>query len=326
MKQAIAGIAKAAVTAALFYLLFRNNAFHDLIGTISAGRTSLILAAFALVWAGHFLCMVRWRLLMRPLSLRLPAARLLAVYCVGVFFNIAFPTLVGGDVARIYYAGKPSGRYTQSFAATYLDRSSGMLAMMAVAVAATLVCSLEIPGVPARTIVWSAFAAFALFNVAVLMPRLHIVLTGALRRLGRARTAARIDSISQAFRTMLGDRGAVFGAAALSLSNQFLVVLTVWLVSRSLELKVGLASFFLVVPVVAMVTMIPVSVNGMGLREYAFVALLAGLGVGRAEAAAVGLLCSSFLVLSAIPGGIIYVFLRNRDGAVRMNDLETNLT
>ncbi len=326
MNRLVAGAAKAAVTAVLFYFLFRHVSLADLAGTVSTGRTGLLLAAFTLVWVGNCFCVFRWQLLLNSGGMWLPATRLFAIYCVGLFFNLALPTMVGGDIVRVYYAGKPSGRFAQSLAATFLDRTTGLFAMMAVAVAATLVGHVELPGVPARALIWSASAIFAILSTAIFTPRLHQVLTGVLCHLGYTRTAARIESMSSCFNTMIRARGSILGAVAFSVANQLLVVMTVWLVSLSLGLSVGFRSYFLVVPVVGLVTMIPVSLSGMGLREYAFVGALGALGIAQTEAVALGLLCSSFLILSAIPGGIIYVFLRNRGEIARLSALETNLT
>lgn len=326
MKRTIASVGKAAVSAVLFYFVFRHIAFDDLVRTVSTARIGVLLAAFTLVWAGSCLCVLRWQLLMNPLALRLPAARVFGIYCVGLFFNLALPTMVGGDIVRVYYAGKPSGRYTQAFAATFVDRAAGLAAMLAVAVAATLAGSLEIPGVPARAFVLSASAVFLVSAAAIFTPRVHGAFTRALTHLGRTRAAARIDSISVSFITVLRTGRSILGAVAFSLGNQLLVVVSVWLVSLSVGLSAGLGNYFLVVPVVALVTMLPVSVSGMGLREFAFVGVLGGLGASRTEAVAVGLLCSSFLVLSAIPGGIIYLFLRDRGDVARIAALETNLT
>jgi glycosyltransferase 2 family protein len=78
------------------------------------------------------------------------------------------------------------------------------------------------------------------------------------------------------------------------------------------------------VPVVTLISMIPVSLNGMGLREYAFVSLLTGIGVDREAAIALGLLSSAVVILSAIPGGIVYVFFRTRSDAQQMAAIETD--
>jgi uncharacterized membrane protein YbhN (UPF0104 family) len=72
--------------------------------------------------------------------------------------------------------------------------------------------------------------------------------------------------------------------------------------------------------------MIPVSLNGMGLREYAFVSLFSGVGLPPESCMAMGLLTSVSLILSAIPGGVIYVFFRDRHDVEQMAALESEFS
>jgi len=115
MKNVLAALLKTMVTVALFYLLFRKVDFHEFWATLRTARFNLLLLGFAVLCVGHYVCLFRWRLLMRPLMPVPSMAQLLKIYCIGLFFNLAFPTVVGGDVVKMYYAGKPSRQYAQSF-------------------------------------------------------------------------------------------------------------------------------------------------------------------------------------------------------------------
>jgi uncharacterized membrane protein YbhN (UPF0104 family) len=72
--------------------------------------------------------------------------------------------------------------------------------------------------------------------------------------------------------------------------------------------------------------MIPISLNGMGLREYAFLGLFGAVGVPPATCVALGLLTSASLLLSAIPGGVIYLFFRDRQDARQLAALESDFS
>src|SRR5512136_31947 len=165
MKATLSALLKTGVTILLFYLLFRKVDFRQFGETLSHARLGLILGSFGILWIAHFICIIRWRKLLRPLMPVFSLMRLFEIYCIGQFFNLAFPTAVGGDVVKMYYAGKPSRQYAQSFAATFLDRDSGMLAMMLIACIGTLLVPMKIPGIPVNLIVWISFAAFLVLNV-----------------------------------------------------------------------------------------------------------------------------------------------------------------
>jgi len=326
MKNVLVGLAKALVTAVLFYLLFRKVDLNEFAETLRNARLELLLLGFGILWVGHYTCIYRWRMLMRPIMPVLSLGRLFGIYCIGLFFNLTFPTVVGGDVVKMYYAGKPSKKFAASFAATFLDRDAGMLAMMIIACAATIVSPLKAPGIPVRPIIWSATVGFVLANIAIFTPAVHRRLTDLLKKFGLSRLAERIDTISDAFQAMGKHRMVLVNSLIISLANQILAISINWIMAEGLHIDVPLFYFLLFIPVVTLISMIPISLNGMGLREYAFVSLFGSIGVDREAAVALGLLSSMTIFLSAIPGGMIYIFFRNRADVQQMAALEGDLS
>ncbi len=324
MKNALIAIGKACVTALFFFLVFRKVNFTEFGDTLAGARVDVLLFGFLVLWVGHYMCIFRWRMLMRPLMPILTLNHLFGIYCIGLFFNLTFPTVVGGDVVKMYYAGKPSRRFAQSFAATFLDRDAGMLAMMIIACIASVVYPVHIPRVPVALIIWSAFTAFVIANFVIFTPSLHTRLTNVLHRFRLDRLAAKTDAILNAFQVMGMHRAVLVNSLIISIVNQLLVISVTWIMSKGLHIEVTLLQFLVFVPVVTLISMIPISLNGMGLREYAFVSLLGGVGVDHEAAIALGLLSSAVIVLSAIPGGLVYIFFRNRSDAQQIAALESD--
>ncbi len=326
MKAILAGTFKAAVTGTLFFLLFRKLDLAEFAATLHNARWDVLLLGVLLLWFAHFICTLRWRLLMRPVMSSIPVPRLFGIFCMGLFFNLAFPTVIGGDVVKVYYAGKPSRRFAESFATTFLDRDAGMLAMMLIACAATLAQSVTIPGIPARLIIWGACAAFACANLAIFTPGLHGVVTGILRRAKLGAAARKVDAVFNVFLSMRRYPGVLVGALLISLVNQLLVITVTSTMALGLRISVPFRYFLIFVPVITLISMVPVSLNGMGLREYAFVSLFGAIGVEHEACLALGLVSSAVIVLSAIPGGIVYLLYRTRADVRQMAVLETDFT
>ncbi len=324
MKGKIAALAKAGVSVLLFYLLFRKYDFQEFGATVRNAELGFLVAAFLILWIGHYICIFRWRMLMRPLMPVFSLTRLFQIYCIGLFFNLAFPTAVGGDVVKMYYAGKPSRNYAQSFAATFLDRDAGMLAMMIIACIGTFLIPSRIPGIPVRLLIWLCFAGFVLANILLFMPSLHRGLMRLLQRLKLTRTAGRVDAISNAFQVMGKHPRVLLDSLVISMLNQVLVFAVAWVTAEGLRLEVPFVYFLVFIPVITLITMIPISLNGLGLREYAFVSLFGGIGVAPSMGLALSLLTLLMLVLSAIPGGIVYVIFRNRNDMQQMAAMETD--
>jgi uncharacterized protein (TIRG00374 family) len=324
MKGKSSVIIKAAITALLFYFLFRKVNFSQFGATLSSARIGVLLASFALLWVGHYICIFRWRMLMRLLMPVFSLMRLFEIYCIGLFFNLTFPTAVGGDLVKMYYAGKPSGLYARSFAATFLDRDAGMLAMMILACLGTLLLPMALPGIPVSLIVWLSFAAFIAMNIAIFTPTLHRLLTRLLHRVRFSKTAARVDAISNAFQITGRHPRVLFDCLLISILNQLLVFAVTWVTAIALRLHISFLYFLVFVPVITLISMIPISLNGWGLREYGFMTLFGAIGVAPAPALALALVTDIMLVLAAVPGGIVYIFFRSRTDLQKMATLETD--
>ena len=280
---------KTAVTVGLMFLLFRKVDFHQFSTTLAHARLGLLALSFTVLWIAHYVCIFRWRMLMRPLMPVLSRGRLFGIYCIGLFFNLALPTVVGGDVVKMYYAGKPSRQYARSFAATFLDRDAGMLAMMLIACAAVTV----LPGrYPRHSRIAGGLGRLRHFSVhqrGDIYPLASSVGNQFSSHISRlSKLAAKIDAISSAFQVMGREWHILAASLAISFINQLLVISVTWIMSEGLSLQVPFLYFLVFVPIITLISMIPVSLNGMGLREYAFMSLFSAIGVSSESCIALG--------------------------------------
>ena len=88
------------------------------------------------------------------------------------------------------------------------------------------------------------------------------------------------------------------------------VVIAYYLLAQSLGLPVPFLNYFLIIPAALLVLMAPVSINGIGLREGAFVFFLGLYGIGRAEAVAFAWIAYGVLLIQGVLGGLVYAFRR----------------
>jgi uncharacterized membrane protein YbhN (UPF0104 family) len=102
MKTKLFAILRLAVTTLLFVCIFRKIDFHQFGSTLRNARLDILLIAFLVLWVGHYICIYRWQMLMRPLMPVLSIGKLFGIYCIGLFFNLTFPTVVGGDMVKMY--------------------------------------------------------------------------------------------------------------------------------------------------------------------------------------------------------------------------------
>jgi len=258
---------------------------------------------------------LRWRLLAHVQGFSGSRLRYLAYYFIGMFFNLVLPTSIGGDMTRAWYlvtrqgAGLPrEKRQVAGFLSVSGDRLNGLFALIGVACVAALCCPTPLP----RWIWWTVggLAGSALAGAAVLpwvaallasQPRLRWLAEGASRYVNAPRT--------------------LLIATLLSFMVQGANVLLTCLLGAALDLPVPPAYYGVLAPLVALLALLPISLNGMGLREAGTVVLLAPLGVGAGEAVTLAVLTFAVYTAASLGGGAVLLLGRfPRFEEVRLDD------
>ena len=129
-----------------------------------------------------------------------------------------------------------------------------------------------------------------------------------------ARLAEGVNSIVVALRSFAQRRQALVSALVLSIALQTNVIVYHWLVAGAFGLDVPLHVFFLIIPVAIAVMMLPISINGIGVRESIFVLLLGTQGVSQEEGLAYAWLVYAFLLIQGLIGGVVFA-LRSEGSA-----------
>jgi uncharacterized membrane protein YbhN (UPF0104 family) len=284
---------KLTVTVGLLAYLFSRIELASVARLMADAAWGWVVAAFFLYLALQGLCAWRWLLLARVLNLDGTWSRFVRYYYVGMFFNLFLPTGVGGDVYRCYYVARSAADWRRAIISVLADRGVGFGTMCAMAAIATVAFGrVHLPS-------WMAWALAA--GVAAV---LVLIVVGWL--VGRGRFASLWTSaplVLEFFRRP----GTLAFVAGLSFLLQGLVVVVTIFNAMALGLDVPLVFYFILIPLIAVATMIPVSLNGLGVREGAFVFFMAQVGVPEAQALSLALLWLMVLVASSAIGGLVWL-------------------
>jgi uncharacterized membrane protein YbhN (UPF0104 family) len=243
----------------------------------------------------------RWRLLARVHGLEGGHGRFLAYYFIGIFFNLVLPTSVGGDVVRAWYlARQADGKRTAAFLSVLADRGNGLVVLIAVACVALWCYAPPLPAWVTATVLGMGAATAAGLAILPALPRLQ----------DRLASRPRLQQVVAGTAEYLRHPGALVWATLLSVVVQLANVVLAWLIGRGLGLSVPLAYYGILTSVVAVLTLLPVSVNGMGLREWGTALLLAPLGVSPAQAVTLSLLIFAVQSAASLGGCVFYLLGR----------------
>jgi uncharacterized membrane protein YbhN (UPF0104 family) len=265
----------------------------------------LWMAALTVFLLAQAVSSTRWRMLAGVLGLPGGQGRFLSYYFIGMFFNLVLPTSVGGDVVRAWYLARqggnpPVGRRTAAVLSVLADRANGLAVLMVVACVSLACYPLPLPSWVTLTVAGLGTATVVGLLLLPVLPRLE----------GRLPPQPRLRQAVGGAVVILRNPRVLLGATLLSLVVQLASILLTWLIGRGLGLSVPLAYYGVVTSVVAVLTLLPVSVNGMGLREWGTAILLAPLGIDTAEAVTLAFLTFAVQAAASLSGCVFYLFGR----------------
>lgn len=276
-------------------LLWRHDA-RPILRILSRERADCFAAAVVLYLAGQVLSSYRWKLLAAMLKMDGRYREFLAYYFIGVFTNLFVPGLLGGDAAKSVYLARRHGRMGEAIASVVADRGVGLLGLVWLAALAALFLnftplppSVIIPTVAAGAISLAGFLASPLLaRMLHLMPR-------PIRRAGGL------------VAPYLHNPAALAVPIALSIVLQTAMATSQYLLAVGLGLTVPLSLFILCVPIANVFASLPLTLNGLGIRESAYLLLFGMAGMRNEDAIALGLLWFAATAVGGLTGAIAFV-------------------
>lgn len=312
-KSALKFIQIAVTTALLTYVfhkagLLTLQGWQDLFKTFSGANLSLIILSLLFVPLMDFVSSFKWYCLARSCNMSVSVWRLYAFYIVGCFFNLVLPSSIGGDFIRVHELGRYTGRYAESAAVVFVERFSGLvilvvLAMMAVIVNLQMFNMPWLTGALAAGLVAAASVCWIIidqrpFNFLNnrLGGRIKLV-SVFLSKLGKFRNAVLIYQ---------NKPGAIWLAVFNSLLFYFLAILNVWVSALAFDSSVSFTSMLVAVPVIMFIMNIPFSIGGIGIMEFGYSFTLGLFGVNPTVAVSIALLMRIKTLIAAGMGSLIY--------------------
>jgi glycosyltransferase 2 family protein len=281
-------------TGIVVYILVDVNRRH-LIDRLSSVDLPLVGVAFLGYLGGQALSAYKWSLLGRSVGFEKPYTSYARFYFIGMFFNCIGVSTISGDVARALYLS--GGRRTiLAVGSVLFDRVSGLALLMALGAAALLVFpQYDLPWPLAASIVGGGTVLVLGWWICPWLVRL-LPKTSRMRR--------QFDSELAPF---WRDRRLLARVAVVSLLFHVTQVAVQWVLARAAGAAVpfGYAMFYKAV--ISVMTALPVSVAGLGVREGGYLYFLGRIDVDDSIAVTVGLLWFAVALLAGLVGGALFV-------------------
>ncbi len=299
------------------YILWKVHP-GDVLRVTAAADWRWIAAAIALLFVDRTLMAYRWIVLLRAVApeSRPPTAAVIRIFFVSTFVGTFLPS-VGGDLYRAYSLSRLEPGSTkasasvsgvQSAASVLMDRLLGVLSIVLVGVAAFAMAPQGARNGWLLVTLAVASAACAAAALVVFSPaaaaRAHAVADWLPGHRAPRMALGLIDSVRRySFR-----RADLANVLGMSVGVQVVRVIQAWCLGRALGIEASLMMYFIFIPIVLLVMLLPITVSGLGTSQGAFGWLFGTVGVPGAAAVALSILFVSLGVVGNLPGGLLYVF------------------
>jgi uncharacterized membrane protein YbhN (UPF0104 family) len=255
----------------------------------------------------------RWRIFILQQRLRLSFARVVSLTWAGQFFNSILPGSTGGDLIKILQLCRfAPDRKAAAAATVFVDRLTAMVALVTMCVVALL-----IDPIPFRVLLPHGTTGIkAVFFGLGLTAGGAALAAGSFYALRLTNMGGRIKRTLLAARTNVQCSSGFLIALVTSFSLHLLNFSILYCFFHALHLTITYGQVvLLMMPVVLLIVLLPVTINGHGLRELLLVGYFTHFGVTVAGASGVNVqelaVAASVIAVAndllwSVPGGILY--------------------
>jgi uncharacterized protein (TIRG00374 family) len=306
MKRPIRVVLTLAVTALCAAYVIWKIDLRKTIDVITSADPVDFFLAFALVILTIPPMAWRWQILLRAKGVADGIPWLTRAYFVSYAAGQVLPTSVGGDAVRIYEtARRHPGHKDTAAASVLLERAIGGAATLMLAAVGFLLAVGHYDVGPYLWIEAIFVVGTIVAGVLLFSRRARPLLRLARPVLAWVRLERLAAQLYQAMHSYRDHAGALFGVLGITLGVQAARVLAIWLCGRAVGIDLSPRPYYVMGPLLFLVMLVPLTINGLAVRESFFVSFLGNVGVDADSAFAAGFLFFIVTVLIALPGAVI---------------------
>jgi uncharacterized protein (TIRG00374 family) len=305
----------------IIWNLHRGGALGPLIQRVEQTNAGWLAVSAVIYGVSLILSALQWKMLLSLQGVKIPFGRVFGFYMIGQFFSNFLPTNWGGDFVRIYDVGVYNREWEKGTASIVMDRLLGLYFLFVVGLLAGFVFYVKFiqPWLLAMLVVCGAAAPvlFLLLDFRTIASR--IAPTARHHGLGR-KTMSFLSKFFGSLGLYQRDHG-LLTVLPVAFATQLLRVVMNLFAAWSIGVLLPLRFFLVAIPVIGILTALPISINGIGVREYAGIWLTATLLAGQPAAndpALTAVFTLGYLVIAAVSlagaGYFVFYKIKRKEG------------
>lgn len=267
--------------------------------TIRQANGLYLALALLCIILSQLVAAYRWSLIMGLLNYSHTLGFYVRSYFKGSVFNQLLPTSIGGDAYRIAEVKAHGGRFRDAFYGVFIDRIVGLIGLLLLTLSANLFENNLLPDHVFYVVNGLVIAAFIGFFILLALHKLAF--------LQRYRLTRPLYDLSFQFRLVYKTPKRISQQLGLSILIHLLAMVAMFGIGHSVGINEPMSVFLVIIPPAILLTVLPISFAGWGVREGALVVLFLMVGVDQTLVLAMSLLYGLLLILAALPGVVFYL-------------------
>jgi len=306
MKKIGKEILKILITVILFYYLFKNKVpLSEVIQNIKNINLLYFMTIIVFLLLYYFIFSLRWKFLLKAQKIDISLLRSNLYILVSFFFNNFLPSGLGMDFVRSAYAGGKEN-FEKALGASIMERFLGMTGMMLIGIIGIFSWKREF----AKLYIYFGLILFILF-VYYLFTSLKITwLKENLLSVKFLNLGDSIREFYRAFKIYKSKRKTIVAGIGYSILIQLVVILINYFIAKGLSIPIPIFALLAYIPIITVISLIPITINGLGIREVAYVFFFSSLNIAESEAFSISLVFFVTSVVASCAGGIVFLFLK----------------
>jgi glycosyltransferase 2 family protein len=287
---------------------------REVMGDLAKADLRFVAGGFGLSVLALLARTLKWNLILRRIGIHVSFKRLLEVYTISYWFNTILPGSIGGDLYKIYDLSRATRKNIRPAATVIIERLTGVLSLLAVAVAVLIVYRHHLY-VPAWMI-WLCIGFSSLATVGLLLVLLYFgpvwnLIIRLAPFLARILKKEKADSLIVVSNELRSNHRLFIEAFWLGVVVQVLVLSAYYVMALAISRDISAVYFFTLYPLIEIASMVPISINGIGIKEGLMVLSLQYSNITPAISMSMGILFRLIAIALALIGGVLLMIRKS---------------
>lgn len=292
MKKQVKFILKLVFGITILVILLSKTSIQEFMHMLLGAKYKYFALSLILYILGQIISAEKWMVLSERLNFNNSFFQYTKWYFLGMFYNMFLPTNIGGDIVKIAKLNdKKNNGLKRAAISVFSDRIIGVSVLFILILFGLFF--------------YNSFTVLIMANIGVIIFLCAILLFFYIYK--------NKNIISDKFKTIfnlifsLCERKLLIKVIILSLIFHFVLIFIHYFIAQMYNLSIPFFYYLLLYPITAIVASLPLSINGMGLKEFVYVFMLKMFNISISEAILYAVTFNMVILFSSILGFIPFL-------------------